>query len=593
MILVLGSLLAFAVLIFRTDLNWLEFAGLVLGGGIALAQPRWGERWFRRAESSFRGFASRRVLGVGLVGTLAVAVRLVLLPLAPPPEPAITDEFSHLLLADTLSHGRLTNPTHPMWRHLETIHEIQRPTYNSMYFPGQALFLAVGQVVAGSAWVGVLLSVGLMCGAICWALQGWLPANWALLGGLIAVLRLSLFSYWTNSYWGGAVPALGGALVIGGWARIRRKPDVLPALIMSAGLLLLMISRPFEGLVLSLPIAAAMLAWGWKQWRDAGRILARVVAPISIAGAIGVSMLGYYQSRVTGSFFRPPYLVNQQTYGWPLTLPWFASGAATQPNPQMREWYAFEKDEHEKVADPLHNIFRNVVDAVLLWTFFCGPILTAALFFLPRVARDRRIRLPLVIVTCLLTTVAIEQSRYPHYFAPATAALTIVIVQGLRHLRAAGKNRPALLTLSRVLPLILLTVVAVRALVPALASGQNSIYHHLSWCCGRPGNLSRAAVESRLEKVEGQQLVFVRYLPQHQFMYEWVYNEADIDHAKVIWVRDMGEDSNGEVCEYFHNRHVWTVVADAASPLASLMLIRHPDREDSEASQRSIRRDSN
>ncbi len=185
-----------------------------------------------------------------MVAALAIVARLAILPLAAPPQPSITDEFSHLLLADTLAHGRLTNPTHPMWAHFETMHVIQRPTYNSMYFPGQALFLATGKLRAHSAWAGVLLSMALLCGAICWALQGWLPAEWALAGGLLAVLRFGLFSYWINSYWRGAVSALGGALVVGAWPRIRAHPAVFSTLLLAVGMLLLMISRPFEGVVL-------------------------------------------------------------------------------------------------------------------------------------------------------------------------------------------------------------------------------------------------------------------------------------------------------------------------------------------------------
>src|SRR5438477_10541756 len=170
---------------------------------LAYIRPQLGDKLFTRVEQRISSFGRQQWLAVLAVGLLGLGIRLALLPILPIPQPKVQDEFSYLLLSDTLAHRRLANPTHPMWVHFETFHVNWHPTYASMYYPGYGVFLAVGQLVLGHPFWGVWLSGGLMCAALCWCLQAWLPPGWALIGAVIAVIRLATFSYWVDSYWGG------------------------------------------------------------------------------------------------------------------------------------------------------------------------------------------------------------------------------------------------------------------------------------------------------------------------------------------------------------------------------------------------------
>src|SRR6202044_446014 len=243
----------------------------------------WAALGLARIEQFGKKIADRKGLCVVLAGFSLFVIRGAGALFLGVPLPHYHDEFSYLLAADTFAHGRLTNPPHPMWVHFETFHVIWQPTYMSMYPPGQGLILAMGEVL-GNPWIGQLLASALMCAAVCWMLQGWIPARWALLGGVLVVARLGLLSYFTNGYWSACLPAVGGALILGALPRIQHGTRKIHAVVMGVGLFILANTRPYEGFLLSLGVAIALLAWMVGKYGPSARVsLVRIVLPLVLA----------------------------------------------------------------------------------------------------------------------------------------------------------------------------------------------------------------------------------------------------------------------------------------------------------------------
>ena len=423
---------------------------LVMLGLLALLARRSRQsRWQHHLGRHFARLARRRGLAVLLVGLVVFGGSGLVALLWGWPEPHYTDEFSYLLAADTFAHGRLATPPHPFWPHFENFHIIHQPTYASQYPPAQGLFLAAGEVLTGRPIIGVWLSLSLACMAMCWMMQAWLPPRWALFGALLAAIRLTFWGhpfgpddlqpgYWSQGYFGGAVAAGGGALLFGALRRTITRPRVRHSLLLGLGLALLANSRPYEGLVCSLPAAALMLAWLTGKYRPTLAVaVGRVILPLVLV--LGPTFVGmaYYNACVTGSPLTMPYMVHEAIYASTPAFLW--QSRPPVPNyrhPIMAEnylgWY-LQEYEYQQTTGGLFTQAAHKCGKLL--GFYLGMALLLPLVMLRRVLRNRWMLF--AALTCLIELLGflLATGGLVHYVAPVTSLVFVLAVQALRQVR--------------------------------------------------------------------------------------------------------------------------------------------------------------
>jgi hypothetical protein len=406
--------------------------------------------------------------------------------------------------------------------------------------------MATGQVIFGDPWFGVWLSSGLLVMAICWALQGWLKPRWALLGGVMS-LQLCIFSYWMNSYWGGAVAAIGGALAIGAWPRMKANPRY--AWLLGFGAVLLMFTRPFEGCLLMIPllILLARRTFSFQLW-----------TPVLLLGALGVCCLGYYNFRVTGNALRLPY---QEYFSQYETVPPFN----ILPLAPARQYHHFDLEWLDKGY--AHDLYANARSFNLAssrprdWVRVLKAMLGTSSFALLLIAlapvlwQARRTRLLATLLGVLLAGSLIEVAFFEHYAAPFTCIVLILGVEAIRALqtwRVSGRNVGRFLV--RALPIAAFIVIFAN---DGLLIARHQMPDELTPINGQRDKLS----EALLEQHPGKHVVFVHYTGLQSPHEEWIYNGANIDDVNVIWAQDMGGE-NSRLMNYYRGRQFWMLLPD-------------------------------
>jgi hypothetical protein len=527
----------------------------------SLFRPPLGNGLFVAIENFFSKLSSLRAQSILLLFLATIAIRLLLLPIFPCPRPYAHDEFCYLLQADMFCHGRLAFPPHPLAPYFETFYVNFHPTYSTMYSPAQAAALAVGQFL-GNPWIGVLLSTAAMVAAFLWMLQGWFPARWALLGAILVLVRIAIFSYWMNSYWGGSIAALGGALVLGALPRLKRFQRTNDALLLGLGVIILANSRPLEGFIFCVPVAVYLLIWLFQLRKRHHPIPVRaVLLPIFVCLFANLIFTFYYDWRVTGHPFAVP---RSLYYKQNLSVSPFIWGKILPPfhyaNPQFDAFFnVWMRGLYNRTWPGLKSI--ELLRFNEFWLFFLGGFLSVTFLTFPWFVRDRRMRPALwQFLVCALGLIAMTWFE-PHYAAPAFCVFLIIVVQAFRHLRAwKWRARPVGISLSRQIVALTLLMIPI------------CIYEHIQkpsgiTCWNYAPTWPRARTEAQLTGIPGDHLVIVRYSPGHDPRAEWVYNSADIDHSRIVWAREIPGMDLSPLFSYYRSRKVWAVEPDAEPPL--------------------------
>jgi hypothetical protein len=536
---------------------------------VALALALLMFAWRPVIEPLGKRVAQSSLASMLLLAILPVALRLYLLSHHPIPAPDIYDEFGHLLVADTLRHFRFANPPHQLHQFFETFFTLQQPTYSSIYPIGQGLMLAIGRLLTlpwgGIPWAGVVISTAAFCALTYWMLRAWITPAWALAGGMLAVFEFGPLSQWMNSYWGGAFGAATGCLVFGALPRLIGSHQRRYAIPLGIGLGLHLLIRPYESLFL-LFCVALYLAPMLRQ-PAASKALLRALPIVAGSVIIALGITAIQNRSVTGSWTTLPYQLSQYQYGVPAALTFQANMVPhNELTPQQELGYksqlAFRSNGPETISSYLARLQYRIR---YYRFFFLPPLYLAILAFFPSLRRPQ-----FAWVAFTLSLFALGTNFFPafqlHYLAAVTCLFVLVSVVGLQRIYRWNRDAGLMLLFLCIAHFAFWYGMHVRDTDEVSLAARP----YETWDALNHRNPERRIeVNQQIAQTPGKVLVFVRYWPQHIFQEEWVYNAADIDHARVVWARDLGEPENEKLRKYYPDRSVWLLEADARPPRLS------------------------
>lgn len=499
--------------------------------------------------------------GKSIILTFIVALILPMLAtFIQPPYPVVTDELSTLICAETLSQGRLTNPTHPMWEHFETFHVIHHPSYQSKFPPAGALFMAVGIWLTGLPIAGVWLSYALAMASLCWFLRMLMPSNWALAAALATAGHGRLLQEWALGYWGGSVGMLGGILFLGSIIQIYQSKTTYNwryATLVSLAILLLLNSRPFEGMITAIPGGILITFLFIKRHlfsSDKNAIpkgfFRNFALPSIFIISLGIACMMLYNHAVTGNFLRMPYMEYGPRYEVATPFIFIKNVEPEFRHPILKKYSLVEDMKVEQ-----RRTFRSTLYFFRMKIKYYGDFFVRIGFLLPFILfilkRKKLFMEKLLLLTLMLVLLfnGLCSYEWPHYISPVAVVLVYMIAEGVRLLKQSKWQFAKLQTA------VLYTTLSYILINPVLGISAHIRQSVQSF------TRVKYQIEENLIQKGGKHLVLVGFNDEYPLNKEWVYNGADLEDAPVLWARERyPTELNKEIIQYYHNRKIWHVI---------------------------------
>ena len=455
------------------------------------------------------------------------------------------DEAAYLFQARMFAQLRWAAPSPPLPEFFEQMYVLVTPVFAAKYPPGHALLMSLGAAAGMPGMVPVILNG--VSGALTFALARRLAGVWvALLGWLLFVLapntlrfRASYFSeVTTGAMW---LLALWSLLE---WRATGRTRWIL-ALAVAIGWGA--ITRPLTMLVLAVPIGAVVLrdVWRSRRW-----------AQFAAAVGAGTAVLLILPLWITGTLGRLGHtpLAEYTSQYLPFDIPGYSMPAtmAQRALPDdMRQTAAFLREiKAHQVAGPPTALLAERAGELFtgVWGDWRAVLFPAFLVGVATLTAAGWLALGSCAFLLLAYLTQAHTADWTIYYAETVPVLAFVTAAGFAriatwvasrsaaHRGATAEPGDAVATVPRRAALALLIVSLAVAALGARSVGR---WREVQQAMARP---QRTFLEQAASLPGGKTMVFVRYMPDHNYHFSLISNVPDLASAPVWLVHDRGAD---------------------------------------------------